>query len=295
MIACSRGDVEILRVHHYAKAGQIEETQGISRRALLQKMAYVCARSGQSDTLFETFVLGAEVDKSTLRAASKCNCARVFSLLVSQHLEHLERDDCDEWVQKTLLRAIVKSNLPLVNISLRHGARLNMDWTRKGHGALALAVIHGPPDVVRYLLGLGALIPGSGALAAAVNYRRYAALEELLTHLEAVYAHRRVVEELGRYSGLEIEDETSALILAVTAMRYRSVRRLLKHGVDPRRANSLGISAMDVAWSMQNREMVNVLDLVDLDAAILLDAALVDSEPETWVEDLSSSSASFAS
>lgn len=242
-------------VQTYRYYGQeLEESFGVKREDILQKMAGVAAMSGKAVVLSDLLNLGARVDENLLEAGLKSSCADVFIYL--DHACFLHPLVRKEWHDRTLLRAIAKNNVTMMLLSLQHGANPNSQFTRGGHRALALAVALRQPATFKCLFSHPVYMFHCGAFAAAVNYRNNRALMDLVSRLP--FVDLRVAE---RYQITEEEEEelTSALIMAVIGMNKYAVKLLWRKGVNPFEENSRKLSAMKVAQSMENPEMAEFL------------------------------------
>ena len=249
--ACSSGNFRRMTFAYQMYGPELKTCFEIDRHDLVQKIAHVAAGSGQGDMLTEAIRMGAKIDNNILKAGLRTSSCNVFMILFQWISDPEARD---VWVNRHFLRAIAKADMTMLKLAASKGAHPNSPYQRRGHRALALAVVCKNSAILSYLCQLKAHIHHCGAIAAAVIHENDSALNDLLNSIR-FYS----ISEGNDRTHEEEEELTSALIMGVSGTNWNAVRLLLSHAVSPWRENSLGLTAMQVAISKGNAEMTHLL------------------------------------
>lgn len=151
----------------------------------------------------------------------------------------LDPDFMADRVGSGLMIAAWEGNLPMMELFLSHGARIEL-VNRHDEQALQLAAWKGNLEAVKWLLAHGANPNRAGAHWSALHY--------------AAFADRREVARLLIASGGELNvrapNGSTALMMTAREGRDELARLLIDAGADPTLANDSGDSAL--TWAMRH-------------------------------------------
>ena len=250
--ACIRGDLSAV-LQFYEELGDAKNYNPDTSLA----MAVKAARYGHPAIMTEILKTGIQIDEKIFRMAVESGSTELVLLLISHGLPVAQ---FYRWIQIALFIAIRAKDIPMMALSLDHGADPNFRTPEKYFPArkpLSYAVMVDSAEAVQLLLDRGARIDGSGALRAAGSY---GCLEPLRTIVMAQHQHQ--VEAGGP---IRLEDSNFKRELAWTLMnaikhRYLDIIQYVVLFIDPHRDTGYGYSPFVVACDKGDAEVLALLN-----------------------------------
>ena len=139
-----------------------------------------------------------------------------------------------------LMVAAWEGNIPMMELFLKHGARIDLS-NRYDEQALQLAAWRGHLEAVKWLLGHGAGVNRPGQHWTALHYATFAGRREIV----------RLLLERGADIDARTPNGSTALMMTAREGREELARQLLEAGADARASNENGDSAL--TWAMRHK------------------------------------------
>lgn len=168
-----------------------------------------------------------------------------------------EVNHCDDWNYTPLANAVIKGNSDAVRLLLENGAAKTIDVHLEGDGdkdtSLIKAAGLGDCEIVNLLLAYGAQIgvinlQGTTPLIRAAAYGNTVIVDTLLQHGQNINQKKTL-------------NGNTALILATYHCKIETVQYLLEHGADATQINKCEKTALDYAFEIKNKELIELLTI----------------------------------